>query len=71
MRTRYTLWGWTGQWPEATQPLPIAGGNLRDCRTRQRQFCADYPDALCGIYVAGDDPEGLTLQVKQRIGGES
>lgn len=67
MADRYTLWGRTSRWPGVTQPLRITIGSLRDCRPRQRQFHADYPDALTGIYLSSDEPKGLSLQVQQRL----
>lgn len=66
---RYTLWGWSSRL-RITEPIRITGGSLRDCRSRRKQFEADYPDALTGIYASGDEPKGLTLLVQQRIGGE-
>lgn len=63
----FVLWAWSSRWPNLTQPMRITSGSLRDCRTRQAQFSSDYDDALCGIYAAGDEPEGLRLQVLERM----
>lgn len=67
MNRRYILWGWTSRWNVKPSPIPIMIGNLRECRSRQRQFQEDYPDALTGIYVKGDNPKGLSIQVAERV----
>ena len=69
---RYTLWGWTSRWATkprpVTRPLGVTNGSLRDCRARERQFKADYPDALTAIRTTASGPDDdLTAQVQQRI----
>jgi hypothetical protein len=61
---RYTLWGWTSRWRGVIRPIPVNQGNMR---ARAREFHADYPDALTGIYTTGDEPAGLALQVAERL----
>ena len=68
---QFTLWGWTGRWAGVDSPVRVTGGTLRDCRVRQRQFEADYPDALAGIYARGEAPTGLRLQVAEHIAKEN
>lgn len=67
MANRYVLWGWTSRWSGVTRPLPITEGTTRDCVVRQRQFLADYPDALTGVCLAGNIPAGLADRVQQRL----
>jgi len=69
--TRWVLWGWTARWQGVNVPLRVCGGTKREVDARQRQFKADYPDALTGTYESGDEPTGLRLQVRQRIGSEN
>lgn len=71
MSREFVLWGWVGTWSGVKRPLPVMGGSLGDCRTRQRQFQSDYSDALSGIYPQGVVPVGLTLQVEERVKNES
>lgn len=63
---QYVLWGWTARLG-IRAPVRICTGSLPGCRTRQRQFTTDYPDALTGIYLSGDEPKGLALQVQERV----
>lgn len=63
----WVLWGWSSKWPNLAQPMRIMSGSLRDCQARQKQFSSDYADALCGIYATSDAPEGLRLQVAERM----
>lgn len=65
--TRWVLWGWTSRWPSVTMPIRVEIGNKRECNARRKQFHADYPDALTGIYAPGDAPTGLALQVSERL----
>lgn len=67
MADRYTLWGWTSRWRGVIRPLPVTEGTTRDCVVRQRQFLADYPDALTSIHLAGDGPGGLAHRVRERL----
>lgn len=67
MNASFVLWGWTSNWREVTRPIPVMGGSLRECRSRERQFKDDYSDALTGTYARGDEPKGLSLQVEERI----
>jgi len=63
----YILWGWTSRWHIKPSPIPVMAGTLRECWSREKQFRKDYSDALTGVYKQGDSPEGLALQVKERV----
>lgn len=67
MPQEYVLWAWSSRWPNLVQPMRIMTGSLRDCRARQKSFRTDYDDALCGIYATGAAPEGLRLQILERM----
>lgn len=67
MAKEYVLWAWSSRWPNVAQPMRIMSGSLKECRARQSQFRSDYRDALCGIYATDDAPEGLRLQVAERM----
>lgn len=69
---RFILWAWSEKFrnfPET--PFKIAFGGLKFCRAYERRFRSDYADALTAIYELGDEPKGLTLQVRERIGADA
>lgn len=68
----YMLWAFTPKLKGrdgSVVPIKIAGGTMREVKSRQKSFMRDYPDAVTSIYASGVAPVGLRAQCKATHGG--
>lgn len=66
---RYVLWGFHPNYggPRGILPIKISVGTLRQVRADHSQRKAEGGWTL-GIYLVGDEPEGLRLQCQEKYG---